>query len=262
MAILKKYKNGVSGLHSCPEGYIYDNVVGQCVLVSEQKNAEAEVDKAKGYYKNWYENRVIPGDEELNILYQKLKPKYLENLNNFPKPELKKIIEGNPNNVGSFEYLDSGKGSKLILKKGQTPDQLRGTTMHETASIFNLSNAANKFQPIYQNILKENIKPFKREWNDETKEAYNYISQPDEINSRIMRWREKYGHDPKGVVTPEQIEKEVEDAVEKGYLDPTNPNYDSDLKQLLEISKDKKSLSNMFNLFVKVDNKKETNNIS
>ena len=183
-----------------------------------EKNSEA-------FLKNWIEKRQI-SDPYIQEAYLMDKPEFLKRTQSFPPIETVPIIEDNPNISGRYERA-TGK----ILR---TPDAPPHITTHEQTHY--LQDFPSYMRTVHKNIVGNELKPAK-ELEGLYKEKYPYFSDPDEVHSRIMVLREKAGFRPDKPVTEKDLNKFLEGY--KGDIDNIN--------DILELSKDKKSLLNMLN---------------
>jgi len=183
---------------------------------------------------NWYQNRVIP-DSDFQEAYERDKPFFLERMKNLPTVKTVEDINeiGNSGNVNrklvTGQYVP--KENLILMRKDANP----WTLTHEMNHAINDIDRSYTYN-VHKDIIENEIKP-KEELSGPYKDKYEYFTNPDEVHSRIMVLRQAAGIKPNQVVTPE-------------YLDNFIKNYkgeNSNINDLLKLSKDKEGLLNMLN---------------
>ena len=199
--------------------------------------------EARNFLKNWYEKRVISADSYLDSKYQKLKQQYLEQAGRFPTvvetPDLPETV------LGSYDH----EGTIWVRESLSSREQI-ATVIHEGTHFFDFSAPGLNSEITHSNLTARNIIPFERKWTEKQKADYEYIGTGYEIHARIMTLRWRAGFLPDREVTREQLESFMKKAQEDGDLTPGSPNYDSDIYDLKQISRDPDALLNLLNLMV------------
>jgi len=186
------------------------------------------LDEHQAFLKNWYENRQIP-DDYIQEAYELDKPAYLEKAKSFaPYVNVVKITD-DPNITGRYEE----KNKRVLL----TPRSENYVKTHEQNHYLNSDGSGEYMRTIHNDIVNNEVKSQSEMSNQEYKDHYNQIADPDEVHSRIMVLRKQAG------IKPDQV-------VDEKFLDNFFKQYDgknTNINDLIEISKSKGALLNMLN---------------
>jgi hypothetical protein len=277
--IRKKAMGGMMGPSDCDEGFTWNDTYQTCVPVGQEI-----IDPRTGenYLKDWYSKRLNvinnPGYAEAvgaeNVKGQtkflnQVVPLAKEQLDNYVPTEYVDEIEGMPNATG--EYVDYDRETPVInIKRSSVtnPIDFAATQVHEGSTYAN-QKAWDKFlTPTQNRIIEQNTKPWETFLKDNTtidksnknavrelEDAYNYSVDPqqDNVHSNVHATRYLFNLLPDEIITEDKIKSMIEEGKQKGYLDRSSPNYHDDFYRLLKLSRDNKSLVNLFNLLASDD---------
>ena len=207
-----------------------------------KKDPEIPVNNRE-FLTNWYNNRVIP-DEYIQVGYEKDKPDFLKKINNLPATKtVENITELGNGGGGKYVTGQYIPKNNLILMKKDAPSWVE---THEA------NHAINDFdsytRTIHKDIVNNEMVP-RKDAKGVYKNKYEYFTNPDEVHSRIMVLRQAAGIKPDQVVTEE-------------YLDNFMKNYkgdNSNINDLLNLSKGKEGLLNMLNFMAANKSNKNLN---
>jgi len=256
----RKISKRAEGGETCPEGTYWDENLQTCV---PQVDAEA-------FFKDWYSKRTLPFDEIGNKTYEnamrKILPMYnpdstlLQTITDNSVPyEFQSMIADTPGVLGELVYnKKTWEPEKILLKESlkDNPTELNKTIVSEESTRIR-DPYNNKMLPAEQLILNNAIKTYEEGWGDMKKgpeeeaayNMYNYITDPkqDNIQSALFEVRYAKNLKPGQVITEQDIENWRKEAEESGALDMTSPNFDDSLYKLFKLSKDNKSMTELFN---------------
>jgi len=146
----------------------------------------------KEWLRNWYVNRQV------NDKYDIDRENIVKIANNLPDPVMVKDISGNPRARGGYN-----KNTGEILMINDTPNIYLHEANHK------LQNFNEDINKIHSKVVRDNI--IKKEFLPENyQKSYNYLSNPDEVHSRLQVLRRDAGFKPNQKVTPEDIENYLE----------------------------------------------------
>lgn len=266
---INKYANGGE---TCPDGSYWDENSQTCV---PQVNAEE-------FFKNWYSKRTLPFDEIGNKTYEnvmrKILPMYnpestlLQTITDNSVPyEFQAMIADQPDVMGELVYNQKTYDpEKILLKESlkDNPTELNKTIVSEESTRIR-DPYSNKMLPAEQLILKNAIKTYEEGWGDMKKgpeeeaayNMYNYITDPkqDNIQSALFEVRQSKNLKPDQVITEQDIENWRKEAEANGALDMNSPNFDDSLYKLFKLSKDSKSMTELFNYIASNTDTKTSN---
>jgi hypothetical protein len=277
--IRKKAMGGMMGPSDCEEGFTWNDTYQTCVPIGQEI-----IDPRTGenYLKDWYSKRLNvinnPGYAEAvgaeNVKGQtkflnQVVPLANEQLSNYVPTEYVDEIEGMPNATG--EYVDYDRETPVInIKRSSVtnPIDFAATQVHEGSTYAN-QKAWDKFlTPTQNRIIEQNTKPWETFLKDNTtidksnknavrelEDAYNYSTDPqqDNVHSNVHATRYLFNLLPDEIITEDKVKSMIEEGKQKGYLDKSSPNYHDDFYRLLKLSRDNKSLVNLFNLLASDD---------
>jgi hypothetical protein len=257
---------------ACPEGLYWDENSQTCV---PQVNAEE-------FFKNWYSKRTLPFDEIGNKTYEnvmrKILPMYnpesklLQNITDNSVPyEFQSMIADDPGVMGELVYNQKTYApEKILLKESlkDNPTELSKTIVSEEST--RIRDPYNdKMLPAEQLILNNAIKSYEEGWGDMKKgpeeeaayNMYNYVTDPkqDNIQSALFEVRQAKNLKPDQVITEQDIENWRKEAEANGALDMNSPNFDDALYKLFRLSKDSKSMTELFNYIASNTDTKTSN---
>jgi len=196
---------------------------------------------AQAYLTSWYEERVIPGDAFVNNQFQKVRPKLQALSSAFPK-----VVESNtlPDKViGKFDEL-----GVIQLKCDLNSHEQTTTLIHEGTHYYDLSKAGLVGRDLQFRILEQNLIRFDESWNKKQKADYDYISTPEEMHARIMVLRWLAGFKPDQEVQKEELSQILKKLEGEGALTPGAANFETDVYDLVKITRDSESIRNLLNL--------------
>ena len=209
-----------------------------------KKDIEVPINNRE-FLTNWYKNRVIP-DNNIQAAFEKDKPLLMGKLNNLPFTQVVNSIDSIGNSGNKQDKYVTGQynpGQNLILMKKNAPSWV------ETHELNHAINDIDSYTwKAHKDIVDNEIIP-KENANGIYKDKYEYFTDPNEVHSRIMVLRQAAGIKPDQVVTPE-------------YLDNFIKNYkgeNSNINDLLNLSKGKEGLLNMLNYMAANESKNNLN---
>ena len=266
---INKYANGGE---TCPDGSYWDENSQTCV---PQVNAEE-------FFKNWYSKRTLPFDEIGNKTYEnvmrKILPMYnpestlLQTITDNSVPyEFQSMIADQPDVMGELVYNQKTYDpEKILLKESlkDNPTELNKTIVSEESTRIR-DPYSNKMLSAEQLILNNAIKTYEEGWGDMKKgpeeeaayNMYNYVTDPkqDNIQSALFEVRHAKNLKPDQVITEQDIENWRKEAEANGALDMKSPNFDDALYKLFRLSKDSKSMTELFNYIASNTDTKTSN---
>ena len=277
--IRKKAMGGMMGPSDCEEGFTWNDTYQTCVPIGQEI---IDPQTGENYLKDWYSKRLNvinnPGYAEAvgaeNVKGQtkflnQVVPLANEQLSNYVPTEYVDEIEGMPNATG--EYVDYDRETPVInIKRSSVvnPIDFAATQVHEGSTYAN-QKAWDKFlTPTQNRIIEQNTKPWQTFLKDNTtidksnknavrelEDAYDYSTNPqqDNVHSNVHATRYLFNLLPDEIITEDKIKSMIEEGNQKGYLDRSSPNYHDDFYRLLKLSRDNKSLVNLFNLLASDD---------
>jgi hypothetical protein len=277
--IRKKAMGGMMGPSDCEEGFTWNDTYQTCVPIGQEI---IDPQTGENYLKDWYSKRLNvinnPGYAEAvgaeNVKGQtkflnQVVPLANEQLSNYVPTEYVDEIEGMPNATG--EYVDYDRETPVInIKRSSVvnPIDFAATQVHEGSTYAN-QKAWDKFlTPTQNRIIEQNTKPWETFLKDNTtidksnknavrelEDAYDYSTNPqqDNVHSNVHATRYLFNLLPDEIITEDKIKSMIEEGNQKGYLDRSSPNYHDDFYRLLKLSRDNKSLVNLFNLLASDD---------
>lgn len=198
------------------------------------------------FYKNWYQNRVMPTPEGQKLL-EKIRPEALERASQSVPYIYSEEL--NPDEAG---YYDT-ETQQILLNKFLPEAQIEATKQHEFGHHI---QAGDKFYDVlgkpHQYLVEQNIIGPKEidtgnaEWDQNLKKNYDDITNPDEIHARIMTLRNECGFKPDQVIT----EKDIEDCFKRKK--EAGEALDPDIEDLKGVTKGNQSIVNLLNDMVSV----------
>jgi hypothetical protein len=272
--IRKKAMGGMMGPSDCEEGFVWNDTYQTCVPIGQEI---IDPQTGENYLKDWYSKRlnVLNNPEYANAIgaeNMKDQTKFLnqvvplanEQLDNYVPTKYVDEIEGDPYAVGEYANYD-GQDPVINIKRSSigNPVSFPATQVHEGSTHANQKAWDKYLMPTQNRMIAENIKPWKTFLNDNTvvdkenktavkelESNYDYSTDPqqDNIHSNVHATRYLFKLLPDEVITEDKIKSMIEEGTQKGYLDKSSPNYHDDFYRLYKLSKDKKSLANLFNL--------------
>jgi hypothetical protein len=277
--IRKKAMGGMMGPSDCEEGFTWNDTYQTCVPIGQEI---IDPQTGENYLKDWYSKRLNvinnPGYAEAvgaeNVKGQtkflnQVVPLANEQLSNYVPTEYVDEIEGDSAAVGEYADYD-GQDPVINIKKSTiiNPQEFAATQVHEGSTYAN-QKAWDKFlTPTQNRIIEQNTKPWQTFLKDNTtidksnknavrelEDAYDYSTNPqqDNVHSNVHATRYLFNLLPDEIITEDKIKSMIEEGNQKGYLDRSSPNYHDDFYRLLKLSRDNKSLVNLFNLLASDD---------
>ena len=207
------------------------------LLIPSDKNKTNNYDNE--FLNNWYKNRQIQ-DSYIQEAFELDKPEYLKKIEKYPEVKVVDKIDNNPNITGQYNK----EKNEIYLTK----DAEDSTLTHEQNHYIN--DFESYMKTIHDNIVKNEIKPIEDITHNGVKKNYDYLSNSNEIHSRIMILREKAGFKPNEFINEEKLDNYLK--TYKGDV--------SNIEDLLYLMKDKKSLLNMLNYMAYNSNNNTENN--
>ena len=277
--IRKKAMGGMMGPSDCEEGFTWNDTYQTCVPIGQEI---IDPQTGENYLKDWYSKRLNvinnPGYAEAvgaeNVKGQtkflnQVVPLANEQLSNYVPTEYVDEIKGDSAAVGEYADYD-GQDPVINIKKSTiiNPQEFAATQVHEGSTYAN-QKAWDKFlTPTQNRIIEQNTKPWETFLKDNTtidksnknavrelEDAYDYSTNPqqDNVHSNVHATRYLFNLLPDEIITEDKIKSMIEEGNQKGYLDRSSPNYHDDFYRLLKLSRDNKSLVNLFNLLASDD---------
>ena len=277
--IRKKAMGGMMGPSDCEEGFTWNDTYQTCVPIGQEI---IDPQTGENYLKDWYSKRLNvinnPGYAEAvgaeNVKGQtkflnQVVPLANEQLSNYVPTEYVDEIKGDSAAVGEYADYD-GQDPVINIKKSTiiNPQEFAATQVHEGSTYAN-QKAWDKFlTPTQNRIIEQNTKPWQTFLKDNTtidksnknavrelEDAYDYSTNPqqDNVHSNVHATRYLFNLLPDEIITEDKIKSMIEEGNQKGYLDRSSPNYHDDFYRLLKLSRDNKSLVNLFNLLASDD---------
>lgn len=207
------------------------------LLIPSDKNKTNNYDNE--FLNNWYKNRQIQ-DSYIQEAFELDKPEYLKKIEKYPEVKVVDKIDNNPNITGQY---NKEKNEIYLIKDAED-----STLTHEQNHYIN--DFESYMKTIHDNIVKNEIKPIEDITHNGVKKNYDYLSNSNEIHSRIMILREKAGFKPNEFINEEKLDNYLK--TYKGDV--------SNIEDLLYLMKDKKSLLNMLNYMAYNSNNNTENN--
>jgi hypothetical protein len=291
--IRKKAMGGMMGPNDCPEGYEWNDLYQTCLpintIVPNPSETESYMnnwyqERPKIYNDPNYMSAItdpeFPNDakKHVQLMNQVIPQMQGQFTNGTLTPIQLKDALSDPNAVG--EYIpesESPNGAQVYIRKDQlqNPLNFKSTLAHEWTTHLNdpFFYDNPKYKTFYTNTITENVLP----WDDfldraikegkinpkdkaaikVLQEGYDYSTAPgeDNIHSNINVARQLFNLQPTDVITEDKVKEMMQEAEQKGYIDKNSPNYIDDIYRLYRLSKDNKSLANLFNLLADAGNK-------
>jgi hypothetical protein len=284
----RKAMGGMMGPGDCPENHEWSDVHQTCVPMGvELPNPKDTETFMKNWYEKRpeiltdpeylkavtdpkYPNEVQKHVDLINTVIPQMQNQFIPNEGGSELPPIVYKDElGDPSAVGQYVKAADGNPAQIYVRKDELgkPLDYAATLAHEWTTYLNEPFFNNKkYQQFYSGTIEDNLMSFDdiidrgikegkiNPKDDETiaqmEEDYHYSTTPteDNIHSNINVARQLFNLQPTDVITEERVKQMMEEAVQKGYTDRNNPNYIDDIYRLYRLSKDNKSLANLFNL--------------
>jgi hypothetical protein len=263
------------GTTDCPKDFKWDETLQSCVPIVTE-------DYAKDYLTDWYARRgEVINDPNFDELPKpkghvdwlgKVLPMINERMATSPLTyAYPDIIDGDPALRGTYTRQTKTQGPVIEISSmaRQNPFEHAQTDLHErtTDSTF---TAEKYVEPQHQKIINENIKSYEdfrdaspiadqvkadEALDDELYGQYLYSTgQTPEglgnMHSYVMNWRKMFNMDPTKVYSEEEIADMVKQAENAGMFTKGSPAFNDDMYKLFKLSKDNKSMTDLFNLMV------------
>lgn len=264
------------GSTDCPEDFKWDETLQSCVPIVTENYA-------KDYLTDWYARRgEVINDPNFDELPKpkghvdwlgKVLPMINERMATSPLTyAYPDIIDGDPALRGVYTRQTKTQGPVIEISSiaRQNPFEHAQTDLHErtTDSTF---TAEKYVEPQHQKIINENIKSYEdfrdaspiadqvkadEALDDELYGQYLYSTgQTPEglgnMHSYVMNWRKTFNMDPTKVYSEEEIADMIKQAENAGMFTKGSPTFNDDMYKLFKLSKDNKSMTDLFNLMVK-----------
>ena len=201
-----------------------------------QEKVDPPVNSEKEWLKNWYKKRKLQ-DESLDKNYQLDKKKYLSAIDKLKPHEEVENLTGSDGKTTIKGRYDKNSNQVSILK-GEGDSTLNHELTHGInfdKDVINSKSSLNNFIEINKNKFpKEKVK------DDWAKDNYEYMSDYQEVMSRINAYRKINNIQPTDVITKEKV-KSIRDS-----YNSNSKNKDYNIDQLHEIFDDE-NLSNVLN---------------
>jgi hypothetical protein len=272
----RKIKRKVDGGITCNKGEEWNEELQACVPIVTENYA-------KDYLTDWYARRgEVINDPNFDELPKpkghvdwlgKVLPMINERMATSPLTyAYPDIIDGNPALRGTYTRQTKTQGPVIEISSiaRQNPFEHAQTDLHErtTDSTF---TAEKYVEPQHQKIINENIKSYEdfrdaspiadqvkadEALDNELYDEYMYSTgQTPEglgnMHSYVMNWRKTFNMDPTKVYSEEEIADMVKQAENAGMFTKGSPAFNDDMYKLFKLSKDNKSMTDLFNLMVK-----------
>jgi hypothetical protein len=272
----KNFAKEEGGTTDCPKDFKWDETLQSCVPIVTE-------DYAKDYLTDWYARRgEVINDPNFDELPKpkghvdwlgKVLPMINERMATSPLTyAYPDIIDGDPALRGTYTRQTKTQGPVIEISSmaRQNPFEHAQTDLHErtTDSTF---TAEKYVEPQHQKIINENIKSYEdfrdaspiadqvkadEALDDELYGQYLYSTgQTPEglgnMHSYVMNWRKTFNMDPTKVYSEEEIADMVKQAENAGMFTKGSPAFNDDMYKLFKLSKDNKSMTDLFNLMVK-----------
>jgi hypothetical protein len=263
------------GPTDCPEDFEWNETLQSCVPIVTENYA-------KDYLTDWYSRRgKVVNDPNFDGLSKpkghaewlgKVLPMINERMATSPLTyAYPDIIDGDPALRGTYTRQTKTQGPVIEISSmaRQNPFEHAATDLHErtTDSTF---TAEKYVEPQHQKIINENIKSYEdfrdaspiadqvkadQALDDELYDEYMYSTgQTPEglgnMHSYVMNWRKMFNMDPTKVYSEEEIADMVKQAENAGMFTKGSPAFNDDMYKLFKLSKDNKSMTDLFNLMV------------